>query len=222
MLHMTARAAYIEAAVLGVGADYLLVTATRAGLVEPDWPLRFEAQAGVVDAPIAATLAAARERQAAGEARQVIEEQLTRQASLDLAGTHARLVAALDHALSSAPRTDLSDEERAILATARGKAHHLRAEIAGARSPAALLVLETDLGREVVTPIRTAAAARDARRREATDERERARERADDATRQTKEQAKAKHDRDTVRTASSSSSTDGPPPAPERASSRRS
>jgi DNA-binding transcriptional ArsR family regulator len=56
----------IEAAVLGVGADYLTVSATRQGLVEPDWPVRFEAQAGVVDVAIATTLAAARDRQAAG------------------------------------------------------------------------------------------------------------------------------------------------------------
>ncbi|MHB8440179.1 MAG: hypothetical protein ACYDD4_13630, partial [Acidimicrobiales bacterium] len=193
VLGRTAQEPDLEAAVLGVGADYLLVTATRQGLVEPDWPLRFEDFVGPAVAPIAATLAAARERQADGEAGKVSKERVTRQASLDLAGTHERLVAALDRALSSAPRTDLTDEERAILATARGKAHHLRAEIAAARSSAVLLVLEEDLGREVLGPIRTVAAAREARQQQAELERERQHE-ADRAA-----QRAAKSRRDAVK-----------------------
>ncbi len=184
----------LEAAVLAVAADYLLVTATRPGLVAPDWPLRFENVSGRSDGPIAATLAAARERQAAGEARQVSEEQLTRAASLELAGTRARLLGELDRAVRTTPRTDLTDEERATIDTAHGKAHHLRAEIAGARSSAALLVLEEDLGRDVLTPIRTVVAARETRRQQATEEQERARQRAADATRRTKAQAQAERE----------------------------
>jgi hypothetical protein len=106
---------------LGVGADYLLVTATRQGLVEPDWPLRFEELVGPAVAPIAATLKAARARKAAGEARQVSEEQVTRQASLELAGTRERLVGELDYAVRTSPRMDLTDEERATIDTAHGK-----------------------------------------------------------------------------------------------------
>ncbi|MFI5259154.1 MAG: helix-turn-helix domain-containing protein [Candidatus Limnocylindrales bacterium] len=166
----------LEAAVLGVAADYLLVTATRQGLVEPDWPMRFEGFVGPAVAPIATALEAARTRQATGEARQVTEEQLTRAATIELAGTRARLVDALDYALRTSPRTDLTDEERAGLATARGKAAPLREAIAGARSSAALLALEADLEREVLTPIRAMAEARDARRAQTAAARQRQQE----------------------------------------------
>ncbi|MBF6604470.1 MAG: winged helix-turn-helix transcriptional regulator [Chloroflexi bacterium] len=178
-----------EAAVRAVAADYLLVTETREGLVEPDWPARFEAVSGRSDGPIAATLATARDRQAAGEAREVSEERASLAASLEIAGTQARLLDALDHALKSAPRTELTGEERATKVTAFRKAHRLRAAITGARSNAALDELEVLLGREVLTPIGTVAAAREARRQQAELERQRRQEDNREARRRAHEAA---------------------------------
>ncbi len=184
----------LEAAVLAVAADYLTVSATRPGLVEPDWAARFEAVGGRSDGPLAATLEAARERQAAGQDRGVRAERASLADSLELAGTRARLVDALDHALSSAPRTELSAQERAMVATARGEGRLLRVRLVEARILDALTALEPVLELEVLTPIRTVGVARETRRREVTDEQQRARQRAADATRRTKEQAKAERE----------------------------
>jgi hypothetical protein len=104
------------AAVLSVAADYLLVTATRPGLVEPDWLSRLEAIAGGAVGPIAATLANARARQAAGEQDRASDARTALDASLALAGERERLRDALDHALRSVPRgRDLDPDERGRL-----------------------------------------------------------------------------------------------------------
>ncbi len=86
-----------------VGADYLLVTATREGLVEPDWPARLEAVAGRPTAPIAATISAARARQGSAAEREATAARATLNASLALAGERERMRDALDYALRSAP-----------------------------------------------------------------------------------------------------------------------
>jgi len=162
----------LAAAVLAVAADYMLVTATRKGLVEPDWPARLEAVVGRPAAPIAETLAVARERQAAVVERTSTLARAELDATLALAGTRERLRDSLDHALRSAPRGhELTPADRATIATARGKARPLRDAVAGARSLDALHELERRLEQEVLLPLAAVAADIDARRGAAAQQR---------------------------------------------------
>ncbi len=176
------------AAAIAVAADYLLVTATRPGLVQDGWAARFDAAAGRPGGPIAAALASARARQATAQGRQVAAERAALDASLELAGTRERLRDALDHALRTAPRgRELTTGERATIAAARGKARPLRAAIAGARSLDALGALEAALEREILAPLRTVTAALEGRRAAA----EQARRSEVDARRRSAERARA-------------------------------
>jgi hypothetical protein len=160
------------AAVLSVAADYLLVTATRPGLVEPDWLSRLEAIAGGAVGPIAATLANARARQAAGEQDRASDARTALDASLALAGERERLRDALDHALRSVPRgRDLDPDERGTIATARGVARPLRDGLAAARSLDALHEFDERLTSEVLDPLGAVSAAVEGRRREAVERR---------------------------------------------------
>ncbi len=181
-----------EAAVLSVAADYLLVTATRVGLVGSDWPARFEVVVGSAITSIAATLAVARSRQAAHEERQAATARAGLDATLALAGERERLHDALDHALRAAPRgSDLSSSERASIALARGKAPPLRDAIAAARSLAALGELKDRLESDVLVPLGALATVVEARREAAARARVQQRQREADARRQAVLQAKA-------------------------------
>jgi hypothetical protein len=155
----------LEAAVLSVAADYLLLTTTREGLVLADWAVRFETTVGRAVAPIGAARAAAHSRQIAHEESQAATDRAARVTMTVLAGERERLHDALDHAVSSAPRGgDLTSSERATIATARGKAHVVRGLISGARSPAALGELDRQLEGDVLAPLRTVGGAVEARR----------------------------------------------------------
>ena len=168
----------LVAAVVSTAADYLLVTATRAGLVVDDWPLVFEQTVGPAAAAASGVLAAARARHVAHAERQAAIAGASLGASLELAGTRERLLGMLDDAIRSVSRAaDLTAEEPAIRHTAVGKARLLRVKITAARSPAAFATLEALLGPEVLAPIRTVVTARDGRRREAADALRRTKER---------------------------------------------
>jgi len=161
-----------EAAVLGVATDYLLVSSTRAGLVQADWPARLESVVGRTDSPISETLAIARARQAAVGEREENAVRAQLDASLALAGTRERLLDALDHGLRSVARGhELTDADRATIATARGKARSLREAIGAARSLDALEDLGSRLDQEVLVPINNVANVVDARRRAASEQR---------------------------------------------------
>jgi DNA-binding transcriptional ArsR family regulator len=161
-----------EAAVLGVATDYLLVSSTRPGLVQADWPARLEAVVGRTDSPIAETLAITRARQAAVGEREETAVRAQLDASLALAGTRERLREALDHGLRSVARGhELTDVDRATIATARGKARPLRDAIGTARSLDALEELESRLDQEVLVPLNSVANVVDARRRAASEQR---------------------------------------------------
>ncbi len=163
-----------EAAVRSAAVDYLLVTATREGLLEPDWPARFETVVGGAITPIAATLAVGRSRQLAYQESQVATARESFDATMALAGERERLLDALDHARQSAPRrTDLTSSERASIAVARGKARPLRAAIAEARSLVALAEFEPRLEAEVLAPLRSIVAAVEARRETAVKQHQR-------------------------------------------------
>jgi hypothetical protein len=186
-----------EAAVLSVAADYLLVSATRPGLVEPDWPPRLEAIVGGAVGPIATTLASARARRAAGEQDRASAARTALDLSLALAGERERLRDALDHAVRSAPRgRDLALHERGTIATARGTARPFRDALAAARSLDALHELDERLGREVLAPLGAVSEAVEKRRDAAEEARARAVEdRRDAADRKRTERAAAQTDR---------------------------
>ncbi len=161
-----------EAAVLGVAADYLLVSSTRPGLVQADWPARLEAVLGRAASPIAETLAVARARQASVGERAEEADRAQLDASLALAGTRERIIDALDHGLRSVARGhELTDADRATIATARGKARLLRDAIGAARSLGALEDLDRRLDQEVLVPLMTVANIVDARRGAAAEQR---------------------------------------------------
>lgn len=176
-----------EGAALVVAADYLLVTATRPGLVVADWAARFEAESGRLGAPITGVLDDARERQATAQGRQVVAEREALDARLELAGARERLHAGLAHELRTAPRGELTAGERATKDEARGKARLLLQAIAGARSLATLGELEERCGREVRGPLQSVAAALEGRRQAA----EQARQLQGDGRRQAAERVRA-------------------------------
>ena len=155
----------LPAAVLGVVADYLLVSATRSGIVESDWPARIEAVVGAAVTPIATTLATARDRRAAVVDREADVKRAAFAVSLDLAGTRERLLHRLDSATRSTPtRTRaMTAPERESFADVRGKAQPLRDAVSKARSLEALAGLEVIIESAVLTPVRTILGAIEAR-----------------------------------------------------------
>ena len=180
------------AAVVSTAADYLLVTATRAGLVVDDWPLVFEQTVGPAAAAAVGVLAAARARHVAHAERQAATAGASLAAAMALAAERERLVDALDHALRAVPRGgDLTSAERATIARARGGAGPLRDAISAARSLAALAELDQRLEGDVLAPLRTVAGAIEVRRGAAVEARAEQRRQAADDRRQAGERARA-------------------------------
>lgn len=86
-----------------VAADFLCVTDTRGGLVQPDWPSVVEQAAGSAASSSTGVLAAARARHVAAEQQQVTTARAESDASRAMAGERERMLDALDHAMAIAP-----------------------------------------------------------------------------------------------------------------------
>ncbi len=154
----------LVAAVVATAADYLLVTATRAGLVVDDWPLVFERTVGPAAAAASGVLADARSRLAVQAGQQAVIERADVDETVALSAARQVLLDRIDYAVDTAPRKDLTPAERDTKGGAFGAARPLRKKVVGARNRPALAELATPVENAVLGPLRALTETVEARR----------------------------------------------------------
>ena len=188
----------LEAALVAVAADYLLVTGTRLDsstkqrLVRTAWPSLFKAIVGRAGGPVDPVLAAALSQLAAQTEQKATAERSALSEEVALAAEREALLARIDHARDTAPRgADLTATDRDTKARAFGAARLLRRKVSEARDRPALAELAIPVEDTVLAPLRAAGAAVEARRQATVQARVQRRQRELERHRQAVAQAKA-------------------------------